>query len=94
LSNHKEKIRYASIDSLRGWLILLVMIGHLVLGSVHENVIRYSIYAFHMPLFIGLTGYLLNPDSLRKNSFFAALMRYWWRVLLPFAFAYVFSPAF
>jgi fucose 4-O-acetylase-like acetyltransferase len=90
LSNHEEKIRYASIDSLRGWLIVLVMLGHLVLGSVHENIIRYSIYAFHMPLFIGLTGYLINPDSLRKSSFFATLMRYWWRVLLPFAFAYVF----
>jgi len=90
MSNHKEKIRFAGIDSLRGWLIILVMIGHLVLGSVHENIIRYSIYAFHMPLFIGLTGYLINSDSLRNGSFFAILMRYWWRVLLPFAFAYLF----
>ncbi|MBL4671851.1 MAG: acyltransferase [Arenicella sp.] len=90
MSNHKEKIRYVGIDSLRGWLIVLVMLGHLVLGSVHENIIRYSIYAFHMPLFIGLTGYLINVDSLRASSFFATLARYWWRVLLPFAFAYLF----
>jgi fucose 4-O-acetylase-like acetyltransferase len=90
LSNHKEKIRYVGIDSLRGWLIVLVMLGHLVLGSVDGNIIRYSIYAFHMPLFIGLTGYLINADSLRSNSFVATLTRYWWRVLLPFAFAYLF----
>lgn len=69
---------------------MLVMLGHLVLGSVHENIIRYSIYAFHMPLFIGLTGYLINPESLRVNSFFATMVRYWWRVLLPFAFAFLF----
>ena len=90
MSNHKEKIRYVGIDSLRGWLIVLVMLGHLVLGSVDDNIIRYSIYAFHMPLFIGLTGYLINADTLRASSFFATLMRYWWRVLLPFAFAYLF----
>jgi fucose 4-O-acetylase-like acetyltransferase len=90
LGNHKEKIRYVGIDILRGYLILLVMLGHLVLGSVDENIIRYSIYAFHMPLFIGLTGYLINPESLRSSSFFDTLMRYWWRVLLPFSFAYLF----
>jgi fucose 4-O-acetylase-like acetyltransferase len=93
LNTHKEKIRYVGIDSLRGWLIVLVMLGHLVLGSVDENIIRYSIYAFHMPLFIGLTGYVINADSLRNNTFFATLMRYWWRVLLPFAFAYFFFTA-
>lgn len=93
MNNHKEKIRYVGIDSLRGWLIVLVMLGHLVLGSVDENIIRYSIYAFHMPLFIGLTGYLINADSLRNNTIVATLMRYWWRVLLPFAFAYFFFTA-
>ena len=85
-----QKPRYAAIDSLRGWLIVLVMVGHLVLGSVHDNFIRYSIYAFHMPLFIGLTGYLINADSLRRNSWFEVFTRYWWRVLFPFAFAYLF----
>lgn len=82
--------RNDSIDILRGWLIVFVIIGHLVLGSVYDNVIRYSIYAFHMPLFIGLSGYLINPVTLHQSGLLEVLTRYWWRVLLPFLFAFVF----
>ena len=90
LNTAKENTRYVGIDSLRGWLIVLVILGHVVLGSVYDNLIRYSIYAFHMPVFIGLTGYLINADTLRQSSFVKIFMRYWWRVLFPFAFAYLF----
>lgn len=82
--------RNPSIDILRGYLIVCVVLGHLVLGSVHDNVIRYSIYAFHMPLFIGLSGYLINPLSLQANGFLSVLARYWHRVLLPFLIAFLF----
>lgn len=94
MSISKSETRYVGIDSLRGWLIVLVMLGHIVLGSVHDNFIRYSIYAFHMPVFIGLTGYLINVDALRQSSFFQIMTRYWWRVLFPFAFAYLFFTGF
>lgn len=86
----QQPSRNASIDILRGWLILFVIIGHVVLGSVHDNVIRYSIYAFHMPLFIGLSGYLINPLSLRQSSLLSVASRYWRRVLLPFLIAFIF----
>jgi hypothetical protein len=43
-----------------------------------------------MPLFIGLSGYLINPTTLQQSSLFAVLSRYWWRVLLPFLLAFVF----
>lgn len=85
--------RYVGIDRLRGWLIILVLIGHIVLGSVHDNVIRYSIYAFHMPLFIGLTGYLINAETLKRSLISQTAIRYWWRVLFPFAFTFVFFTA-
>ncbi|GHA11445.1 hypothetical protein GCM10008090_21510 [Arenicella chitinivorans] len=80
--------RNPRVDLLRGWLILLVIVGHIVLGSVHEQFVRYAIYAFHMPLFIGLTGYLLNPDKLASSSLIAVGARYWWRVGLPFLIAF------
>lgn len=88
MTNNKE--RNDNIDILRGWLILFVIVGHLVLGSVHDNVIRYSIYAFHMPLFIGLSGYLINPLTLKSSGFLKVLSRYWRRVLLPFLVAFLF----
>lgn len=90
LTTSTDKKRYVGIDRLRGWLIILVLIGHIILGSVHDNLIRYSIYAFHMPLFIGLTGYLINAEALKRNSLLQTMSRYWWRVLFPFAFAFVF----
>jgi len=82
--------RSDGIDFLRGALILLVIIGHVVLGSRHDNWIRYSIHAFHMPLFIGLTGYLLNAKALSSTSFVEVAMRYWWRLIVPFSFAFIF----
>ncbi len=83
-----SSLRNDKIDLLRGWLIFLVIVGHIVLGSVHENPIRYVIYAFHMPLFIGLSGYLINAERLVQGSFLSLLVRYWRRVLLPFALAF------
>ena len=90
IESSPNKRRFTNVDQLRGLLIVLVMLGHIVLGSVHDNVIRYSIYAFHMPVFIALTGYLINAESLKKQSFLSVFSRYWWRVILPFGFAYAF----
>lgn len=82
--------RNSNIDHLRGCLMLLVVIGHIVLGSVHENTLRYIIYAFHMPLFIGLSGYLINREKLYGSALADLISRYWWRIVLPFIFAFVF----
>ena len=84
-SNHRSD----GIDFLKGFLIVLVLIGHIVVGSLHDNWIRYPIHAFHMPLFIGLTGYLLNPKTLLNDSFIDVAIRYWWRVVVPFAPAFL-----
>lgn len=92
-SNSKISIHQArseGIDFLRGSLILLVIIGHVVLGTIHDNWLRYSIYAFHMPLFIGLTGYLLNSKAFSTSSLNELSCRYWWRLIVPFGLAFVF----
>lgn len=68
--------------------MVLVILGHIVLGSVHENLIRYAIYAFHMPLFIALSGYLINTPSLQRQTFGATMQRYWHRMLKPFVLAF------
>lgn len=83
-------VRNSGIDFLRGVLILLVIIGHVVVGSLHDNWVRYPIHAFHMPLFIGITGYLLNAKTLQKSSLLTILVRYWWRLILPFSLAFIF----
>ena len=53
------------IDSLKGFLILLVVIGHVIIALDNNNIINHAvmglIYVFHMPLFILISGYFTRP---------------------------------
>lgn len=65
--------RDLSIDNVKGWLILLVIIGHVaeIGGGINDLInARWQaiIYTFHMPLFVILTGYLSNPVSNKRWS--------------------------
>ena len=48
--------RNSRIDFLKGVIIILVIIGHILPGSLDVNILRYVIYSFHIPLFFGLNG--------------------------------------
>lgn len=53
----KERIQY--IDAMRGFAILLVVIGHLIQYNFEDafhNDIFNIIYSFHMPLFFFISG--------------------------------------
>lgn len=76
--------RVDGFDYVKGILVILVLVGHYVLGEVDTNWIRYTIYAFHMPVFIGVAGYLLNVDSLLTSTLKKVFVRYWHRLLVPF----------
>jgi len=79
--------RNRNIDGLKGFLIVMVILGHILQGKVLDNFGRYVIYSFHMPLFVGLSGYLLNIDSIRSLSIGQFFGKYGLRVLLPWAVA-------
>ena len=55
------------IDSIKGLLIILVVIGHVILALDNANVINHGvmglIYMFHMPLFILISGYLTKSPG-------------------------------
>jgi fucose 4-O-acetylase-like acetyltransferase len=79
--------RNRNIDGLKGFLIVMVIVGHVLQGKVLDNFGRYVIYSFHMPLFVGLSGYLLNIDSIRSLSIGQFFGKYGSRVLLPWSIA-------
>lgn len=58
--------RIIYIDNLRGFLILLVILGHCLqyTGSGNENLLYRVIYAFHMPLFMAISGYVCYRPKL------------------------------
>ena len=80
---------FVGIDILKGLLLVCVFAGHLLKGSVSENLLRYVIYSFHMPLFIGISGALLTTESLTSYSFGSLIKRYFYRMLLPWLVACV-----
>ncbi len=70
-----------TLDFVRGILIILVVIGHVIRNSVP----RYIIYSFHMPLFLFLLGYLIRNEAGKGY-----LVKKAKRLLIPFATASAF----
>ena len=62
--------RAESFDILKGIGIILMIVGHLLMGQGTK--VYDFIYSFHMPLFFIVTGYFYKQDSLpklfKKNS--------------------------
>lgn len=75
------------IDVIKGVLILLVIIGHILPGQLQENFVRYFIYSFHMPVFFAVSGYLVNIDRLRESNASQFCKKYGARVVIPWLIA-------
>jgi acyltransferase len=81
-------MRTKSIDVAKGILILLVIAGHVLLGGP-ATLLHYIIYSFHMPLFIALSGWLVNWEKLRELSFGGLGQKYLDRVIIPWVLALI-----
>lgn len=61
----KERLVWA--DSLKGWLMILVIIGHaiqsLLSDGCNDNHVWNLIYSFHMPAFMAVSGWLAYKGS-------------------------------
>lgn len=65
-----KNYRIESIDILRGFAIILVVLGHIVESNGQPNSILYNwIYSFHMPLFMCISGFVTR-HSYQLNSEF------------------------
>lgn len=80
--------RDLSFDFIKGVLIILVVLGHVIQGlygidnpDVWENLLFTIIYTFHMPLFIFISGYFFNHSL--KYSFFLLLKKKFLRLIVP-----------
>jgi len=87
--------RAADIDALRGLAILLVVLGHCVQYNVADfdaSPVFRVIYAFHMPLFMFISGFFAwspagaRPGALRAKAATLVVPFLFW---LPIAYAYL-----
>ena len=75
----KNKYRIIEIDLLKGFGILLMIIGH-----VHfSDSINQYIYSFHMPLFFIASGYIYKKSSLSLTKYTLKQIK---NLLLPYVF--------
>lgn len=65
-----SKQRISFWDNLKGILIILVVVGHFLYGycdTGHSKYIVNTIYMFHMPAFVFVSGYFAKRDSTRSK---------------------------
>lgn len=82
-------LRLRNIDLVKGILVILVISGHVLQGSILENIWRYIIYSFHMPVFIGISGYLFNYSKTAHISFKELILKYTFRIIIPWIIAVI-----
>jgi len=64
--NNEKYGRILWADNLKGFLILLVVFGHVIQFSIPDyknlHIFNY-IYSFHMPLFMAISGYVSYKEA-------------------------------
>ncbi len=69
------------IDAVKGFGILLVLLGH---TKGCPKLLYHIIYAFHIPLFFIISGYLYNNGQYRKKSFKEIISRRFKSYIVPY----------
>lgn len=59
--------RIAEIDYLKGVMIILVVMFHLVAMDMAYPTVRMAVYTFHVPVFLIISGYLTNINKNPKD---------------------------
>jgi len=60
----QERGRQEWLDVLKGFGILFVVLGH----ALADGGLKTYIYAFHMPLFFFVSGYLFDAEGVRGTE--------------------------
>lgn len=69
ITKGSDTVRIKWVDRAKGIGIVLVVIGH-ILGDQHVLSLLYQlIYAFHMPLFFVISGYLQSSNAVRYRLY-------------------------
>ena len=67
-------MRIIELDYLKGIMIILVVMFHLMAFDVTYPTLRMAVYTFHVPIFLLVSGYLVNIEK-NASVFMSSLLR-------------------
>lgn len=80
--------RNKQIDTAKGILMTLVIVGHVLLASADlnrtESMLLKIIYSFHMPAFLIISGILFDCDKQKEKSFSKEISNKFRRIMVPY----------
>lgn len=80
----KERLKY--IDNAKGWLIFLMVFGHVFLDDELVPVVNW-IYVFHMPAFFIINGILFHYSRSIAKPFGKTFLHYIYTIFVPLIFS-------
>jgi fucose 4-O-acetylase-like acetyltransferase len=81
-------MRNNTLDTVKGILIIFVILAHIISKGVLTHSFDYFINTFFMQLFFGVSGYFITKELFHR-SVKDIFLKYWFRMIIPFLFAYV-----
>lgn len=86
---NQTRTRLVWADSLKGWLILLVVLGHALQWALGEDGMNNShlwnwIYSFHMPAFMAVSGWLAYRPGRKTQPAGQLILRRAMQLLVPY----------
>lgn len=81
-------MRNTTFDSVKGFLLILVILGHIWGGQAGMDMHLKFVYFFHMPCFLAISGYFVKKKLLQL-SFADIFKKYYNRILVPWLIAFV-----
>ena len=85
-----DKKRLIWIDSLKGWLMILVILGHAIQSSLGDacfhNHVWNIIYSFHMPAFMAISGWFAFSVTSKSINVGALCKRRFNQLMVPYLF--------
>lgn len=83
-----ERTRIIWLDSLKGWLMLLVILGHAIQSTLtkdcFDNPLWNLIYSFHMPAFMAVSGWLAYRPETTGGGYLRNCKRRVFQLLVPY----------
>lgn len=81
----KERLNY--IDTAKGILMILVVLGHVLINANSIGTVLFKIiYAFHMPAFFIISGILFNTEKWKKRLLKEFVVSRAKHILVPYLF--------